>query len=46
MKADLGGTTGIDTYTLVSRAELTSLKTKVDDVNLEKLRTFPADLVS
>ena len=43
MKAGLDGATGIDTYTLVSRAELASLKTKVDDLNLEKIRTFPAD---
>ena len=45
MKADLKGGKGIDTSRLVSKTTLTSLKTKLDnlDVDVAKLKTFSAD---
>ena len=43
-KADLKGAKGIVTYTLVSKTNLTSLKTKRDNLNADKLKTFLADL--
>ena len=43
-KADLKGATGTDTSTLVLKTDLASLKTKVDNLDVYKLKTVPADL--
>ena len=43
-KTDLKGATGIDTSTLASKTDLASLKTKVDDLDKDKIKTVPADL--
>ena len=43
-KGNLNGVTGIDTSKLASRTDLTSLKTKVDDLDVDKLKTVPVDL--
>ena len=42
-KADLKGATGIDTSMLASKADLASLKTKVDNLTVDKLKTVPAN---
>ena len=42
-KADLKGAAGIDTSMLTSKADLASLKTKVDNLNVDKLKTVPAN---
>ena len=36
------GATGIYTSMLASKTDLTSLKSKVDNLNVDKLRTIPA----
>ena len=41
-KADLKGATGIDTSRLVLQTALVILKTKVDDLDVDKLKTVPA----
>ena len=41
-KADLKGALGIDTSTLASKTNLASLKIKVHDLNVNKLKTVPA----
>ena len=43
-KTDLKEATGIDTFTLASKTDLASLKTKVDDLDKDKIKTVPADL--
>ena len=42
-KADLNGATDIDTSTLASKTDLASLKTKVDNLDVDKLKTVPID---
>ena len=43
-KADLKRATDYYTSTLASKTDLASLKTKIDDLALDKLKTVPADL--
>ena len=43
-KANLKGATSIDTSMLVSKADLAGLKTKLDNLDMDKLKTVPADL--
>ena len=43
-KADLKGALGIDTSMLVSKVYLTGLKTKVDNLNIDRIMTVPTDL--
>ena len=42
-KVDLKGATGIDTSTLTSKGDLAILKTKVDNLNGDKLKAVPID---
>ena len=44
MKVDLKDGTGTNTSTLASKADLTSLKTKRDNSNLDEFNTVPVDL--
>ena len=44
MKGDLKGATGTDTSTLASKSDLASLKRKVDNLDVDKLKTAPANL--
>ena len=44
MKVDLKGATGIDTSLVASKTDLVSLKTKVGNLDVYKLKTVPADL--
>ena len=43
-KANLKGATSIETSTLASKADLASLETKVDNLDVDNLKTVPADL--
>ena len=43
-KVDLKGATGTYIFTLASKADLTSLKTKVDNLNVDKLKFIPVDI--
>lgn len=43
-KADLKGATNIDTFTAASKTDLAGLKIKVDNLDVDKLRIFLADL--
>ena len=43
-KTDLKGALGIDTSMLVSKVYLTGLKTKVDNLNIDRIMTVPTDL--
>ena len=43
-KADLKDVTGIDTSTLASKTGLLSLQTKLHNLDVDKLKPFPADL--
>ena len=43
-KADLKNATGIDTFKLAAKCDLASLKTLVDKIDIEKLKTVPIDL--
>ena len=43
-KADLKGTTGIDTSNLAIKSNLAKLKAVVDKTDVDKLKTVPADL--
>ena len=43
MKAKLKGRTVIDTSTLASETDFASLKTNVDILDVDKLKTVPAD---
>ena len=42
--ADFKRATGMDTSMLASKTDLASLKTKVDYLDVDKLKTFPSDL--
>ena len=42
MEVDLKGATGINKSALVSKTDLASLKTKVDNLDVDKLKTVPA----
>ena len=42
MKAHLKGATSIDTSTLASKTDLAGLKTKVDNLDVNKLKTVSA----
>ena len=44
MKADLKGATCIHTSMLASEIDLASLKIKVDNLDIDKFKTFPVDL--
>ena len=44
-KPDLKGATCIDTSTLASKTDLVSLKTKLHNLDVDKLKAFPADLI-
>ena len=44
MKDDLKRATGIDTSTLASKKDLASLNTKVDNLDVNKIKTVPAAL--
>ena len=43
-KADLKEASGIHTSTMASKTDLAGLKTKVDNINVDKLKTFPTCL--
>ena len=43
-KAYLKGETGIDTSMLLSKTNLASLRTKIDNLDVDKLKTVSADL--
>ena len=43
-KADLKNATGIDTSKLAAKSDLVSLKTEVDKIGVDKLKTVPDDL--
>ena len=42
-KSELKGATGIDISTLASKIDLAGLKTKVDNLDVDKLKTVPTD---
>ena len=44
MKADLKGATRIDIFTLASKNHLANLKTKVDNLDVDRLKSVPVDL--
>ena len=44
MKSNLKGAIGIDTCRLASKTDLAILKTKVDNLDIDKLKTVSADL--
>ena len=44
MEADLKGATGIDTSSLASKTDLASLKSKWDNLDVDKFKTVSADL--
>ena len=43
-KADLKGATRVDTSNLAAKPNLTSLNSEVDKIDIDKLKTAPADL--
>ena len=43
-KTDLENATGVDTSKLASNSDLASLKTEVDKIDVDKLKTIPVDL--
>ena len=43
-KTDLKNTTHVDVISFVSKTNLASLKTEVDKIDAEKLKTVPVDL--
>ena len=43
-KADLKNATGVDTSKLASKSDLASLKAKVDQIDVDKLKTVPVEL--
>ena len=45
MKVDLKRATGIDISTLASKTDFASLKTKLDNLDVLKLKTIPDDLI-
>lgn len=44
LKGDLKGATDIDTSTLASKTDLACVKTKVDNLAVDKPKTVPANL--
>ena len=44
LKPNLKGATGTDKFTLVSKTDLVGLKSKVDNVDVDKLKPVAADL--
>ena len=44
MKANLKGASGIDISTLTSKTDLAGMKTKADNLDVDKLKNVPADL--
>ena len=43
-KTDLKNATGVDTSKLTVKSDLASLKTEVDKIDVDKLKTVPIDL--
>ena len=43
-KADSKGVTGVDTSNLAVKLNLVSLKASIDKIDIDKLKTVPADL--
>ena len=43
-KANLKGTTNVDTSDLLAKSDLTSLKPEADEIDIDKLKAVPADL--
>ena len=43
-KTDLKNATGVDASKLAAKCDLTNLETKVDKIDVEKLKTFPVNL--
>ena len=43
-KVYLKGETGIDTSMLLSKTNLASMRTKIDNLDVDKLKTVPVDL--
>ena len=43
-KTDLKGATGIGTFNLALKSNLSKLKTEVDEIDVEKVKTVPVDL--
>ena len=44
IKSDLKGATSVDTSNLSQKSDIASLKVDVDKIDIDKLKTFPADL--
>ena len=44
IKTELKRAAGIDTFNLAAKSDLAILKAEVDKIDIEKLKTFPADL--
>ena len=44
LKSRLEGTTSVDTSNLASKSDLASLKVEVDEKDIDKLKTAPANL--
>ena len=44
IKADLKNATGSDTFKLAAKFDLVSLKTEVNKIHVDKLKTLPDDL--
>ena len=44
-KADLKSATGFDTSAFAKKVDLTSLKSKIDKLYIDKLETAPVDLI-
>ena len=43
-KADLKEATGLEESNLVAKSDLANLKAEVDNIDIDKLKTVPADL--
>ena len=43
-KTDLKDATGVDTSKLATKSDLASLKAEIDKIDVDKLKTAPADL--
>ena len=43
-KVDLKGATGVDTFNIATKLDLVTLKTDVDQIAIDKLKTVPANL--
>ena len=44
-KADVQETTRVDTFNLAAKSDLAILKAEVDEVDINKLKNVPADLI-